>query len=92
MLLTNNSPASEAGSNDASGTLRVHTDGFSLYNVDVENSYGDGGQAIAVSQQATQAGFYGSSFIGFQDTVLANSGTQVRHFFHAILGVYFYSL
>lgn len=36
---------------------------------------GEGSQAIALSAQAS-SGYYGCSFYGFQDTVLANKGTQ----------------
>lgn len=62
--------------NDETGTLRVKTPNFRLYNVNVENSYGEGSQAIALSAQS-DSGFYGSLFRGFQDTVLANEGHQV---------------
>lgn len=63
-------------SNDGTATLRVKADGFRLYNVDVENSYGQGSQAVALSAYA-DSGYYGSSFIGFQDTVLSNQGNHV---------------
>jgi pectinesterase len=69
--------ANTAGSNDASGTLRVHTDDFSLYNVNVVNGYGPGVQAIALSSYGTRSGFYGCSFKGYQDTLYANAGTHV---------------
>ncbi|KFA63859.1 hypothetical protein S40285_04479 [Stachybotrys chlorohalonatus IBT 40285] len=62
--------------NDQTGTLRVKTNGFRLYNVVVENSYGEGSQAIAVSAYA-DSGYYGSTLIGYQDTLLANQGRQV---------------
>lgn len=39
--------------NDLTGTLRVHTENFKLYNVDVINSWGVGSQAIALSTYAT---------------------------------------
>lgn len=63
-------------SNDETATLRVKADGFRLYNVNVENSYGEGSQAVALSAYAS-SGYYGSSFIGFQDTVLSNVGDHV---------------
>lgn len=63
-------------SNDETATLRVKAKGFRLYNVDVVNSYGQGSQAVALSA-AVDSGYYGSSFIGFQDTVLSNEGNQV---------------
>lgn len=63
-------------SNDETATLRVKADGFRLYNVNVENAYGEGSQAVALSAYA-DSGYYGSSFIGFQDTVLSNEGNHV---------------
>ncbi|TRM61994.1 carbohydrate esterase family 8 protein [Schizophyllum amplum] len=69
--------ATAAGSNDASGTLRVHSDNVAIYNIDIVNSFGSGSQAIAVSQYGSQVGFYGCGMYGYQDTLLANVGTQV---------------
>lgn len=40
VTLSVNMPASQAGSNDLSGTVRVHATGVSIYNVDIENTYG----------------------------------------------------
>lgn len=62
--------------NDETGTLRVKTDGFRLYNVNVENSRGEGSQAVALSAYA-DSGYYGCAFSGFQDTLLANEGHQI---------------
>ncbi|KAH6972490.1 pectin lyase fold/virulence factor [Ilyonectria sp. MPI-CAGE-AT-0026] len=65
------------GLNDeGTATLRNRASGFRLYNVNVENTYGSGSQAVALSSYA-DSGFYGSSFTGFQDTVLSNAGKQV---------------
>ncbi|CAN8096927.1 unnamed protein product [Discula destructiva] len=74
-VITYNLDASSAGSNDASGTLRVAATNFKLYNVNVINSFGSGSQAIALSAQVA-SGYYGCSFYGFQDTLLANKGNQ----------------
>ena len=41
VLITDNVPASSAGSNDASGTVRVHGTNVSLYNINIANTYGD---------------------------------------------------
>ncbi|KAJ3967212.1 pectinesterase [Lentinula raphanica] len=76
-IISFNSPANTAGSDDASGTLRIHKDNFSMYNVDVKNTFGPGVQAIALSQYGSQAGFYACGFYGYQDTLYANEGTQV---------------
>ncbi|KAG8845957.1 hypothetical protein FRB91_001288, partial [Serendipita sp. 411] len=73
-------PASQAGSNDASGTIRVLASGVKLYNLNIANTYGkpvSQSQAIALSVQAGQFGCYGCKITGTQDTLLANVGTQV---------------
>jgi pectinesterase len=66
-----------AGSDDASGTLRIHKNNFSAYNINVKNTFGPGVQAIALSQYGSQVGFYACGFYGYQDTLYANEGTQV---------------
>ncbi|KAJ6609088.1 pectinesterase [Mycena sp. CBHHK59/15] len=76
-IITAGVPASTAGSDDASGTLRIHKNDFKMYNVNVKNSFGPGSQAIAISQYGTRVGLYASGFFGYQDTLYANAGTQV---------------
>lgn len=44
--------------------------------MNVNNGYGKGSQAVALSAQV-DSGYYGCAFTGFQDTVLANAGRQV---------------
>lgn len=48
-----------------------------MYNVDVKNTFGVGSQAIAISQTGSKVGLYACGFYGYQDTLLANAGTQV---------------
>ncbi|KAI0872345.1 carbohydrate esterase family 8 protein [Hypoxylon argillaceum] len=74
-ILTYGASAATAGSNDASGTLRVWAANVKVYNLNVVNSYGSGSQAIALSAQA-DSGYYGCQFYGFQDTLLANEGKE----------------
>ncbi|KAG8790930.1 hypothetical protein FRC17_008834, partial [Serendipita sp. 399] len=72
--------ASQAGNNDASGTIRVLATGVKLYNLNIANTYGtvtNKTQAIALSVQAGQFGCYGCKITGIQDTLLANKGAQV---------------
>ncbi|KAG5351236.1 hypothetical protein C0989_007296 [Termitomyces sp. Mn162] len=69
--------ATSAGSDDASGTLRIHKNDFSMYNVNVKNTFGPGVQAIAISQYGSRVGLYACGFYGYQDTLYANEGTQV---------------
>ena len=38
---------------------------------------GEGSQAIALSAQADQQGYYGVKLQGYQDTLLANTGNQI---------------
>lgn len=38
--------------NDLTGTLRVWTSDFKMYNINVRNAFGQGSQAIAISAQA----------------------------------------
>ncbi|KIM26851.1 carbohydrate esterase family 8 protein [Serendipita vermifera MAFF 305830] len=78
--ITNNVPASSAGSNDASGTVRIRATGVKIYNLNIANTYGkpvSQSQAIALSVQAGSFGCYGCKITGTQDTLLANVGTQV---------------
>jgi len=79
VTITQRKGADEAGSNDASGTLRVKAGNFAAYNLNVVNSRGEGTQAIALSAYAASGtqGYYGCKFIGYQDTILAQSGKQV---------------
>ncbi|RMY32061.1 hypothetical protein D0866_06873 [Hortaea werneckii] len=64
----------------ATATLRVRTSDFKMYNVDVKNTYGQAdtdGQALAISAEAENQGYYGCGFYGYQDTVLAETGAQL---------------
>ncbi|KAB5589047.1 Pectinesterase [Ceratobasidium theobromae] len=77
--ITNNIPASAAGGNDLSGTVRVLASDVSIYNLNIANTYGKPvvhSQAIALSVQAGQFGCYGCGLTGYQDTLLAHVGTQ----------------
>ncbi|TCD67387.1 hypothetical protein EIP91_012422 [Steccherinum ochraceum] len=79
VFITNNLPASTAGSNDKSGTVQVHAANVSLYNLNIANTYGkpvEQSQAIALSVQSGQFGAYGLKLAGFQDTLLADKGVN----------------
>lgn len=72
--------AAAAGSDDGSSTLSNHKDDFKMYNVNVTNTFPGkpgGSPAIALSVYGDRAAFYACAFTGFQDTVLAEQGTQV---------------
>ncbi|KAB2569326.1 Pectinesterase [Lasiodiplodia hormozganensis] len=64
--------------NDGTATLAVHTGNVKIYNLNVENTYGKGSQAVALSAYASgNHGYYGVKLTGFQDTLLAQEGNQV---------------
>jgi pectinesterase len=66
--------------NDATATLRLNTTNIRVYNLNVANTFGaaeTNGQALALSAQKTNQGFYGCKFTGYQDTIYANIGRQI---------------
>ncbi|KAH7113734.1 carbohydrate esterase family 8 protein-like protein [Dendryphion nanum] len=66
--------------NDATATLRLWTSNVKLYNLNIANTFGQAdrnGQALALSAQKTNQGFYGCRFTGYQDTIYANEGRQI---------------
>ncbi|KAF7560149.1 hypothetical protein G7046_g3995 [Stylonectria norvegica] len=76
VTITHDLSQADGLNNEGTATLGIRAAGFKLYNVNVENTYGEGSQAVALSSYV-DSGFYGSSFVGFQDTVLSNEGNQV---------------
>ena len=64
-------------SNDETATVRVKSANARLYNLNIENGYGQGSQAVALSVYAEGVGIYGCSLKGFQDTLLAQEGAQL---------------
>ncbi|GJJ14216.1 hypothetical protein Clacol_008478 [Clathrus columnatus] len=70
VLITHNaSLATGAASDDLTGTLRIHQDDFSMYNINVQNTFGEAaenGQAIAISAYGNRMGLYASQFLSFQ--------------------------
>ncbi|KAH7311298.1 pectin lyase fold/virulence factor [Stachybotrys elegans] len=64
--------------NDQTATIRLWTANVTVHNLDVENTAGPAGaQALALSAQNTNQGFYGCVFKGYQDTIYANEGRQI---------------
>ncbi|KIJ26586.1 carbohydrate esterase family 8 protein [Sphaerobolus stellatus SS14] len=74
VTITNNLNAQDNGGNDPCATVRAHGNFFNLYNVNVANTYGQGKQATALSAAGSHQGYYGCSFTGYQDTLLADGG------------------
>lgn len=64
-------------SNDLSGTIRSWNPNTKIYNLNIKNSFGIGAQAIALSAQAANQGYYGVQLWGYQDTLLANRGPSI---------------
>ncbi|KAJ1309992.1 hypothetical protein OPQ81_006749 [Rhizoctonia solani] len=79
VTFTDNVPASTAGSDAQSATIRILASGVSLYNLNIANTYGkpvEQSQAIALSVEEGQFGAYACKLTGYQDTLLAETGTQ----------------
>ncbi|KAF3763311.1 family 8 carbohydrate esterase [Cryphonectria parasitica EP155] len=68
--------STEAGSDSLSAAIQVTSDNFSMYNINVKNTYGAGTQAIAFTAHGNQHGYYGCGFYGYQDTLYAYAGDQ----------------
>lgn len=80
VIITSSHALANEANDDATGTLRVWTSNFKMYNVNVKNTYGQAasnGQALALSAEATEQGYYGCAFYGYQDTILAETGVQL---------------
>lgn len=80
--------------NDATATVRLWTSNVKFYNLNIANTFGQaasGGQALALSAQKTNQGFYGCSFTGYQDTIYANEGRQIysKSFINGIVALGF---
>ncbi|KAF7893405.1 uncharacterized protein EAF02_000943 [Botrytis sinoallii] len=61
---------------DASSTVNIRSANFKAYNINFANTYGAGVQAVAVTANGDQQGYYGCSFTGYQDTLYAKAGKQ----------------
>ncbi|KAK0129839.1 hypothetical protein ONS96_000388 [Cadophora gregata f. sp. sojae] len=80
VTIINNISRNNVSNNDLTATVRNWTPNSKFYNVNFENNFGHtatNGQNLALSAQATNQGYYGCQFIGYQDTILANTGNQL---------------
>ena len=59
-----------------SATALIQDDDFSASNITFENSFGKGGQALAIRVNGDRAAFRKCRFLGWQDTVLLLRGRQ----------------
>ncbi|KAE9351980.1 hypothetical protein PR003_g4634 [Phytophthora rubi] len=63
--------------NDYTATLLLKSDNVKVYNLNVANTAGPVGQAIAAKADGANYGFYACNFTGYQDTLYANQGPSV---------------
>ncbi|KAK3114542.1 hypothetical protein LTR53_007034 [Teratosphaeriaceae sp. CCFEE 6253] len=80
VTITSSQALADVSTDDETATLRVWTSEFKMYNVNVKNTYGkaaSNGQALAVSANAENQGYFGCGFFSYQDTVLAEVGAQL---------------
>jgi pectinesterase len=68
VTITHTISSADAGSLDASSTVQVKSANFKMYNINVANGYGKGAQAVALTANGNQQGYYGCKFDGYQDT------------------------
>ncbi|KAJ5493506.1 hypothetical protein N7539_002252 [Penicillium diatomitis] len=67
-------------SDDLTATLRQWNPNTKIYNLNIVNTFGHipkNGQNLAVSAETGGQGYYGCQLIGYQDTLLAETGTQL---------------
>jgi pectin methylesterase-like acyl-CoA thioesterase len=80
---TSNGQSTDAGRNEETPVLNAKkandNSGFAVYNIDFVNTFPQtpNTAALAADFYGANIAAYGCSFIGFQDTLLANKGTQV---------------
>lgn len=72
-------PATVTGEtrNDLTSTVRFKSANTKIYNLNIANTAGNVGQALAINVNATNQAFYGCNLTGYQDTVLADKGRQL---------------
>eukprot|EP00253_Pinus_taeda_P026638 PITA_26638 len=61
-----------------SATVSVDASDFNAQYITFQNSYGPGDQAVALRISGDRCAFFGCKFLGYQDTLLDDSG---RHYF-----------
>lgn len=76
VIITYNLSLLDVDSDEATATVINKAEKTAFYNVDIKNSYGKGSQAIALAAYNTQQGYYGVGLYGYQDTLLAETGSQ----------------
>ncbi|KAF2223193.1 pectin lyase fold/virulence factor [Elsinoe ampelina] len=77
VTITQGKSQDDSANNDLTATLRAWTTNLKVYNVNLVNTRGQGSQALALSASANNQGYYACQFLGFQDTILAQTGNQI---------------
>lgn len=78
--ITYNLALADTTTDDLTATVRNWATNTKFYNVNLLNTYGhssSNGQALALSANAGNQGYYGVGLYGYQDTLLAETGTQL---------------
>ncbi|KAB8295956.1 hypothetical protein EYC80_008776 [Monilinia laxa] len=80
VTLSYNLALKDTTSDDLTATLRQWNTNTKVYNLIIENTFGHiskNGQNLAISAHTGNQGYYATQFIGYQDTILANTGAQL---------------
>jgi pectin methylesterase-like acyl-CoA thioesterase len=67
-------------SDDLTATVRQWNPNTKTYNLNIANTFGHvptNGQNLALSAHTANQGYYGMQLLGYQDTLLANTGNQL---------------
>jgi pectin methylesterase-like acyl-CoA thioesterase len=78
--ITYNLALLNTSNDDLTATIRAWNKNTKFYNLNIANTFGHvnkNGQNLAISAHTTNQGYYGVQFLGYQDTILANTGTQL---------------
>ncbi|CZR68517.1 related to pectinesterase precursor [Phialocephala subalpina] len=76
VTITTSETSSAAGNLDASSALHLYGNNYSVWNINIENTYGAGAQAVAVTATGNYIAMYACGIYGYQDTLYAKSGYQ----------------
>jgi len=76
VVITNSLNAKQAGGTFLTSTVDIEASGFEADNVTFENSAGNTGQAVAVTDRGDRSVFKHCRFLGHQDTLYADFGRQ----------------
>lgn len=61
------------------GTLRNYAANSKVYSINLVNTGGQGSQALALSAEAGERGYYACQFLGYQGTYLPSDILRARH-------------